>query len=236
MANNWPNHWLHNSSSTESFIDLNSIITTQAGSSFSYEKKNGISPKLYFKWVKKHFGLLGGHRLENRLKKLWKLVEEAEAGGQVALSERWFNVITREMRESEMYAAGFKIFIEKEHLERFKTKVRGREISIDPLKNFTRPVPKDVLKRKTEAERLKLFDGFVVVHYDPDKKARAMTEEEERKDPILFGIIKESNRYYFIGDWEDEFCDLTLEDIVDKLNLDDEDMKLTKTPTLERTE
>jgi hypothetical protein len=47
---------------------------------------------------------------------------------------------------------------------------------------------------------------------------------------LLFGKIKESDRYYFIDDWEDEYCDLTLDDIIDYFNLESEDIKITKNP------
>jgi len=53
-----------------------------------------------------------------------------------------------------------------------------------------------------------------------------MTKEEiqKMKDPILFGMIKESNRLYFIDDWEDEYCDLTFDEIIDVIG----ENKLTK--------
>lgn len=36
-------------------------------------------------------------------------------------------------------------------------------------------------------------------------------EKEKAKDPILFGVIQGSRKLYFIGDWIDDYCDLTLE-------------------------
>jgi len=49
---------------------------------------NGMSVKLFFKYVKAKFGFLGGRSFETRIKKLWELAEKAEKGGQVALSDR----------------------------------------------------------------------------------------------------------------------------------------------------
>jgi hypothetical protein len=40
-------------------------------------------------------------------------------------------------------------------------------------------------------------------------------EEEKKKDPILFGVIQNSRKLYFIGDWTDEFCDLTLDKMME---------------------
>ncbi len=38
--------------------------------------------------------------------------------------------------------------------------------------------------------------------------------------PILFGVIKGRRRLYFVGDWVDEFCDLTFDQIADALGKD----------------
>ena len=205
---------------------------TKLGTTIKIESKTGISPKLYFKYVKNKFGLLGGMRFKRRIEKLWRLAENYDKLGQEALSEQFLKRLIKETRESEMYALGYKIFIEKEFLEKFRHKVKGRGISITTLKNYTRVIPKKNQKEIMKAIKSKLFDRIEIVHYDEDGEGSKMTSEEERKDPIAFGRILESNRYYFITDWEDKYCDLTLDDIVDKLGLDDEKITLSKNPSL----
>jgi len=74
-----------------------------------------------------------------------------------------------------------------------------------------------------DTAELKIFDNYVVLHYDPQGKASEMSAEEKaqelvrRRDPILFGVFRGSRKLYFVGDWKDEQCDLTLQEIVDKL-------------------
>jgi hypothetical protein len=48
----------------------------------------------------------------------------------------------------------------------------------------------------------------------------ADTKEEiaRKKDPILFGLIEDRRRLYFVGDWEDEYCNLTLDKIADAVS------------------
>jgi hypothetical protein len=41
------------------------------------------------------------------------------------------------------------------------------------------------------------------------------TEKAKLRDPIIFGIIRETNRLYFVDDWSDDQCDLSFDDIVD---------------------
>ena len=53
-----------------------------------------------------------------------------------------------------------------------------------------------------------------------------MKKEEIRRDPILFGTFEQRidgiydicDRFYYIGDWEDEYCDLTLTKMVQKMS------------------
>jgi hypothetical protein len=85
-----------------------------------------------------------------------------------------------------------------------------------PLKNYARVIPKEVLKIRNLAETKKLFDGYVVVHTS-DGSAKMLTRLE-RKDPILFGIIENSDKLYFVADWEDELCDLKFSEIIDTLS------------------
>jgi hypothetical protein len=52
------------------------------------------------------------------------------------------------------------------------------------------------------------------------------------KDPVLFGIIKETNKLYFIADWDDEFCNLSFEELADAIGKDDEEITIQREPKL----
>lgn len=204
----------------------------------STDKKGGIHPVLYFKYIKSKFGMLEKMRLDSRLKKLEKAFLEAVDNGQEALGQKLLTELSRETRESMMYAKGIRHFIERDDLVKYKNKIRDGHISDTVLKHFTRVIPKDVLAKKDKVKDL--FDDFVIYHYWDEKaeanreKKQKITPEEKAKlrDPVLFGIIKETNRLYFIADWEDEFCDLTFDEMVDVLGKDDDELTLTSKPKL----
>lgn len=61
-----------------------------------------------------------------------------------------------------------------------------------------------------------------MLHYDPDARSYAESEEEKaaKRDPILFGLIQGKRQLYFIGDWIDELCDLTLDQLADHMGKD----------------
>ena len=81
-----------------------------------------------------------------------------------------------------------------------------------------------MVTEKHKCDDSMLFDNYVILHYDPDNKATTPkareVELEKRKDPILFGVVKSTRNLYFVADWKDELCDLTIQDIVNKLGHD----------------
>lgn len=203
---------------------------TPNGSKFTAVKKDKMRTEFFFKLMKKKFGTLANMRYENRIKKVEALMKQAEKDGQTAFSEELMRHCLVLVREAEMYANGYKMFLEKKQYDDFCYKV-DRPISLTPIANYARPIPDDVLKKKRKVDDLKLFDSYLVMHADkPGVKKK--TEKERAKDPILFGRVEYSDKLYFIADWEDEYCDLTMEDIVDILDLEDEDVTMGKNPSL----
>jgi hypothetical protein len=53
------------------------------------------------------------------------------------------------------------------------------------------------------------------------------------RDPVLFGIIKETDRLYFVADWEDDLCDLSFSEMIDAIGKDDEEFELKAKPVLD---
>lgn len=200
----------------------------------SNKKTQGIHPVLAFKYIKKKFGLLEDITMKRRLEKLEKAFYQAIENGQEALSNKFLREISRETRESALYAKGIKYWIERSDIQNVKHKIKGGHISDTRFEDFTKVIPKDVLEKKKKVQDF--FDGFVIYHYYNNEieekiaKKQKMSEDEKQKmkDPILFGWIKECDRLYFVADWEDEYCDLTFDEIVDVIG----ENKLTKYPTL----
>jgi hypothetical protein len=92
---------------------------------------------------------------------------------------------------------------------------------LDYVKNFTRIIPDKFLEIKKSLDEKCIFDNYCVMHYDLKLEGYALThkeveEEKKKKDPILFGLIQGSRKLYYIGDWVDEYCDLTLEKFIDE--------------------
>ena len=199
--------------------------------------KKEFDVKYIFKITKKKLSILQFKKLDTRIKALEKLITEYMELGQWTLAEENMMYLERIVRESEIYACGFTLFLEKDHLEKFRNISKDkRNLFLTPLKDFIREIPPAVQKKLKLAQENKLFDEYMILHYDPAMKGIPPAEkkkiEKKRKDPILFGVMKQSTRFYFIADWIDEYCDLTLEDIIDAVKIDEAGIVLTKTPDI----
>jgi len=195
--------------------------TINAGISLGQNDNGKISPQLYFKYIKKKFGTLERIRLDRRIKKIEGAFDECVDSGQNVLAEKILTDLAREIRESVIVAKGVSEYIERSDLDKYKHQIKEGHISDTLLKGYTRVIPKSITSK---IKKLKgVFDDFVIWHYYEEEvekkreKKQKLTprEVDDMRDPVLFGIIKETDRLYFIADWEDDYCDLTFDEIVD---------------------
>jgi len=147
-----------------------------------------------------------------------KVLKEAHNTGQTALKEKLTQQLHAVRGEAHLFDLDLKKFITADTLIKF-VKQSPKGLRLDWLPNFTRRIPKDCIERKKKCDDRFVFDNYVILHYDPKGKSYRETkaEAEARRDPILFGVMEGRERLYFIGDWIDEECDLTLEDIATAL-------------------
>lgn len=178
-------------------------------------KESKLKPEWYFKILKKKLTLLETRSLKKRLKTLEKAFNAATNNGQIGFGEKILREAVITSREALIAAKGVRFFINRDDANKYKNKLKTGHISDTQFKDYTRLVPKAVLKKKEKTQAA--FDGFVIYHYWNDEQidAKNMSQEEKRamKDPILFGWIKEVDRLYFVADWIDEACELTFDEL-----------------------
>lgn len=152
----------------------------------------------------------------DRTKEYVECIGFSEKSGQTALKERLIDNLVVNKYESVLYAKGLYKAI-NENAVVMLAENSEKAISLDYIKNYGKMIPVDVIRKKIEIDKLHIFDNYCVMYYDHDGKTYIETKEEEekRKDPILFGLIKGSKKLYYICDWVDEYCDLTLDKVVE---------------------
>jgi len=93
-------------------------------------------------------------------------------------------------------------------------------IYFKPLKEFPRKIPAKVKTIIKKVQKKNLFDEFMILYLDytaDSRKIKSNKEKIREKDPILFGRDRyRADNLYYITDWVDEVCDLTLDQIIEK--------------------
>jgi len=192
-------------------------------------KGTELHPRLYFKYLKSNLTQLEDKVLRQSLDRLAILLKQIDGLDQHALFEHLSKLVAIVVRQQELLACGLGTFLIKEVIEKFRTKVSGRPVDLKKLEEFPRIIPKDIATQIKTIKEKNLFDEYWVLYYDstPKKKEEIKSTKERirEKDPILFGKFSyQPDIFYYILDWTDEYCDLTLENMVQDIRNFDPDI------------
>lgn len=157
-------------------------------------------------------------KFEEKNKEYQILIDNAKKLGQTALVEKLeLNKEVKKYENNLLVNNIFNFISEKSLLEFSKNCERG--LKLDYIKNFTRIIPQNILDKKIKCDELELFDNYVILYYDPKNDSTSLTKKEieKLKDPILFGVCSHTRKLYFVGDWIDELCNLTFDQIIQKM-------------------
>lgn len=164
---------------------------------------------------------------KDRVSKYLTALHNATNIGQTALQEELIRGLITNRYESVLYAEGCYYAVTEQQVARFASECE-KGLKLSYLKNFSRPIPQEVIDKIAKMNELEVFDNYVILYYDPEGTVYKETayEEAKRRDPIIFGVIAGSKKLYYVADWIDEYCDLTLDAFVDSLGIEKEDLRL----------
>lgn len=191
--------------------DPNAMLTPQEYFDAMKDKKNTVTSEDLKKIYENCLELANKYRITGQIRGLRKILFCMES-------------IEKEQKLVEM---GITTFIYKDDIDFYidtvaKTNRRKEKpIKIIELERYEREIPDkivDVIDKTKE-----LFDQMYVVYTDyTGKEERKIEAERQQKDPILFGTFQNRekkvciDRFYYLGDWIDEFCDLTLDKMINE--------------------
>lgn len=181
-------------------------------------KENLISIRDYFINLSEHFNELTP--LADIADHYEKAIVQAEKLGQKSLKEKLQGMLEVVRGEAHLIQMGIKQYVTNEQMCDFYESIdEDKNLKLTWIENFVKVIPNDIIELKAEIDKRGVFDNYVILHYDPQGNATSLTKEEIeiKKDPILFGVIKNSKRLYYVGDWIDDYCDLTLEKMFEEL-------------------
>jgi hypothetical protein len=180
--------------------------------------KNMIHPQLYFSYVKSKLKKNERKFLEDQIGKLNEMLKNCQEIQQDGLKEELENRMFFVIQDWELLALGIDTYILKNDIEKFRYKIiSNRSISFNKLEEFPREIPKDIRNKIKKYQNLDIFSEYWILYYDSATPVKTNETKIKEKDPIVFGTLEsDPDRFYFIADWEDEYCDLTLDIFITK--------------------
>ncbi len=125
-------------------------------------------------------------------------------------------------KEHLIVKSGINTFIYRDDIEEYIDNIAKDVVKIIELENYEREIPDEICGVVEQFRDV--FNHFYVLFTDYTGKVERQVEQERRStDPILFGTFQDDktqtvvDRFYYLGDWEDEFCDLTLDKMLGEI-------------------
>ena len=191
------------------------------------EQEKQMDPQDYFSYIKGMKEKMTDEFLDNLYKIITKQIGKAMVTGQNLQARRLAYSLGVIKKEHELVKRGVDVYVLRENIEKFINEVADKAVKVVDLEFYPREIPDAIFERVKELKEAKVFDNYYVVFTDyTGETTKEVAKERRRRDPILFGTFEHKidniwnicDRFYFIGDWEDEYCDLTLTKMVQKMS------------------
>lgn len=194
-----------------------------------YEKEEILTPAQYFEKIKSLSDTLDPGNFKTVVEIAKAKMNQFKMFGQTEAAKTLNNYITMYKKEISIIEAGFSTYILKKDVEKYISKISQKAVYVCELADYPREIPEDVANKimpyMTE-NGCSIFDHIYIIFTDyTGEEAKKIDEKTREKDPIMFGAVEKvrrwsgdielSPRFYFIGDWTDEQCDLTFDKIIE---------------------
>lgn len=185
------------------------------------EEIKELAPQEYFEQVKERKHNITDEELLKVYENCLELLNKYKITGQKKGMRKLLFHLECIEKEREIVKMGITTFIYRDDIEEYIDTVAKDAVKIIELENYEREIPDEIVDI---IEKVKdKFDQLYVVFTDYTGKVERQVQKERRaKDPILFGTFQNQtsrtviDRFYYLGDWEDEYCDLTLDKMVNE--------------------
>ena len=175
-----------------------------------------MTPYQYFQFVKSKVNEMNDKDLNKLYSISSELLEKYKKTGQIKAAKKLAFHIKSILKEKEIIDLGITKFIYRDDIENYIDNIAKDVVKIIELKNYPREIPDELVE--TIEKTKDIFDEMYVLF--TDYTGEVEKEVEKERDPILFGsfidrtVDEMSQRMYYLGDWVDEYCDLTLDKLV----------------------
>lgn len=185
-------------------------------------KAEELSATEYFNYLKGKVQTITDKDLETLYNGYLSLVEKYRVTGQKRIIEKLRFLADNIDKEKQVVKLGVNSFVYRDDIEDYIDNIRRNVVKIVELENYPRDIPDNIVE--IIAKTKDVFDKMYVVYTDYTGRVERKIAREKEKDPMLFGTFQTphvdergtngvviNDRFYFLGDWVDEYCDLTMD-------------------------
>lgn len=186
-----------------------------------------MTPQQYFDAMKEKKNTVTSEDLKKIYDNCLELANKYRITGQVRGLRKILFCMESIEKEQKLVDMGIATFIYKDDIDFYIDSVANsrnrneKPIKIIELERYEREIPDEIVEVIDKTKEL--FDQMYIVYTDyTGKEERKIEAEKKQKDPILFGTFQNKekkvciDRFYYLGDWIDEFCDLTLDKMINE--------------------
>lgn len=187
------------------------------------KKNDELSATEYFNYLKEKRQNITDEELQKLYDGYLSLVEKYKVTGQKRIIEKLRFLVDNIEKERRVVSLGINTFVYRDDVENYIDNIAKDVVKIIELENYPRDIPDNIVD--IIAKTKDIFNKMYVVFTDYTGTVEKQVAKERReKDPILFGTFQKlrddkrnnsgtvlNDRFYFLGDWEDEYCDLTMD-------------------------
>lgn len=186
-----------------------------------------LTPQEYFDAMKDKKNTVTSEDLKKIYENCLELANKYRITGQIRGLRKIIFCMESIEKEQQLVDMGITTFIYKDDIDFYidtVTNTRNRSerpIKIIELERYEREIPDEIVDVIDKTKEL--FDQMYIIYTDyTGKEERKIEAEKKQKDPIFFGTFQNRekkvciDRFYYLGDWVDEFCDLTLDKMINE--------------------
>lgn len=185
------------------------------------EEIKELSPQEYFESIKEKKHHITDRELLDIYNNCLELYAKYQITGQKKGMDKLMFHLKCIEKERSVLALGINTFVYRDDIEYYIDKVAANTVKIIDLESYEREIPDEIVKIINLVKDE--FDQMYIVFTDYTGNVERQVKKERReKDPILFGTFQNKttrsvvDRFYYLGDWVDEYCDLTLDKMVNE--------------------
>lgn len=181
-----------------------------------------LTPSEYFNIIKSKKQNITNEDLLNIYSNCEQLANKYVTTGQTSGLRKIIFYMETVAKEIEIVALGINTYIHRQDVEEYIDSISKDVVKIIELENYEREVPDDIIEM-IENVKNKFTKLYVLFTDYTGKEEKKVAKARRDKDPILFGTFHDDklsvmvDRFYFLADWEDEYCDLTFDKMIGEI-------------------